>query len=175
MKKNIQINQNRNRNIKISKMTSDKTFELSELFIHDQPRKKYICQVAIGNRKCLSELSDANNTTIRKNHLKAKHSEIKYVTPFKNTPKMDNLATQDNSISQLKLENESIIDRFAQYAPTSIKYNELSQAILHLITEYYLPLSIVEHPAFIAAFKAFNSRYTMRYFIIIYKLCFKSK
>ena len=60
-------------------MESDKIFELSELFIHDQPRKKYICQVLVGNGKCLSELSDANNTSIRKNHLKAKHGQIKYV------------------------------------------------------------------------------------------------
>lgn len=131
---------------------------IQNLFLHDKPRKKWICQVKIGEKICGTEISDCGNVSGRTRHIQRKHQSITVVKK--------NISSQT---SQTKESESCILNQISQtaYPIGSSKYKKLNSAVLEYIILKNLPLSHADDPIFLKLLQTFDPKHNQRYCIFL--------
>lgn len=130
--------------------------KLQDLFLQDKPRKKWICQVKIGEKICGTEIADCGNISGRTRHIAYKHPSIKIAKKNSAPP-----ATQSLS------NDATIVDKLHSAHPLgSQRYKKLNAAVLEYIILSNLPLSHVDDPNFKKLLNSFDSKHSQRFLII---------
>lgn len=130
---------------------SNKEHLLEDLFREDIASGKWRCQVKVGSEQCTQLITKHRNTSGRKNHILRKHPEICLKGISQPPSQSDN--------KQQKIFDAIETNEYPRDSPKNLRLNRL---VLDFIIGCNLPLSIVEHPRFLAMVKGFDSKYQQR-------------
>lgn len=127
---------------------------IQNLFLQDKPKKKWICQVKIGESICGTELADCGNVSGRTKHIERKHPHITLIK--KNS---------SNLPKTTKETEDSILDKLSNttHAIGSLKYKKLNAAVLEYLILKNLPLSHADDPVFLNLLHTFDAKHNQRW------------
>lgn len=126
-----------------------KEHNVQDLFHLNTAENKWVCQVKVRNTICGTKLAKCGNTSSRKLHVEAKHPHIILFSSKMNQAQKPSVA-------------EQITNTTTPYPKDSLKYKKLNKAVLDCVIDCNLPLSIVDHPTFLAMLHAFDPRHQQR-------------